>query len=91
MSWERKDDRSRRNEELKELGKEGRSEPEKGRIELGKEGRLEPEKGRIKRAREKRMNGGRESNNKQGGNIQKIKKNKKKDIIPNQRFTLVLA
>ena len=58
MSWERKGDRSRRNEELKELGKEGRSEPEKGRIELGKEGRLEPEKGRIKRAREKRMNGG---------------------------------
>ncbi len=43
MSWERKDDRSRRKEEL---------------IELGKEGRLEPEKGRIKRDGEKRMNGG---------------------------------
>jgi len=43
LSWERKDDRSRRKEEL---------------IELGKEGRLEPEKGRIKRDGEKRMNGG---------------------------------
>ena len=43
MSWERKDDWSRRKEEL---------------IELGKEGRLEPEKGRIKRDGEKRMNGG---------------------------------
>ena len=32
LSWERKDDRSRRKEEFKELGKEGRLEPEKGRI-----------------------------------------------------------
>ena len=39
MSWERKDDWSRRKEELIELGKEGRLEPEKGRINLAGKGR----------------------------------------------------
>ena len=38
-SWERKDDWSQRKEELKELGKEARLKPEKGRIKRVGKGR----------------------------------------------------